>query len=318
MMIPDSSNQDGSKPSLSIDDLQRELTALENGSFAALNDEELREKIRLIHDGFILSAPILPPGSAIYRAVKVQERPRHIARVSYPPKDVVKKYGRLNRPNEPMFYGAFHSMFCLQECSWQIGEFFAVSGWLTTQQMTFNHLGFSQEVLEGVKTRRDLPSFATISEETHRNFLIRSWQARVFTKLVATGDESLYRLPVALKDIALSKMVQNQPTLPDIFSGVLYPSVASWLLGDNVAVLPSEVDAKLALFEVALLTLDSVKVDRKDDGSIHTHQNLKTYDYARADAGGNLVWGQESQIVYPPGTDASKIQPRLLAPDENR
>jgi hypothetical protein len=63
---------------------------------------------------------------------------------------------------------------------------------------------------------------------------------------------------------APSYPLQADPNAPDIFSGVIYPSVAMWLQGDNVAILPLEVDTKLTLFEVILLTLDSVKEVRID------------------------------------------------------
>ena len=194
---------------LSSDELLRELTALETGGFASISDEELREKIRIIHSGFTLQAPIFPAGTAIYRAVRVSQRPADQSRVGYPPAMVVSSYGRLNRIGEVMFYGAFHLGSCLQECAWQVGEFFVVSGWLTTTPMTFNHLGYSQAVLQSMKSNRDMPFFTKLANDSDRNVLIREWQARVFTQQVPSGQEHLYRLPIALKDFALSKMVQK-------------------------------------------------------------------------------------------------------------
>lgn len=300
----------------SDDDLKQELGLLERGSFISLTDDELREKIRLIHSGFRFQAPVYPVGTLIYRAVRVSQRPTRASRVSYPPLEVVKRNGRLNRPGEGMFYGSLNQFAsCLQECSWKVGEFFAISAWLTTKMMTFNHLGYSAAVLATFKSNRELPFFAKTSEQSDREQLIREWQARVFTQKVADGEEHLYRLPIALKNFALGKMVQTDPNAPDIFSGVIYPSVAMWLLGDNVAILPSEVDSKMALLEVILLTLDSIKEEHKLDGSIHTAMNMKPYDFARPDAEGSLVWGQKSQIVFPNGVDASQFTPSILPPE---
>ncbi len=300
---------------LACDELQTEFASLEGGAFTSLSDEELREKIRVIHAGFALQAPIFPAGTAIYRAVRVSQRPANRSRVGYPPAALVREYGRLNRISEVMFYGAFHLGPCLQECAWQVGEFFAVSGWLTTAPMTFNHLGYSQSVLQSLKSNRDLPFFAKLTKDSERNVLIREWQARVFTQYVPRDQGHLYRLPIALKDFALSKMVQTDLIAPDIFSGVIYPSVATWLLADDVAILPSEVDAKLALFEVILLTLDSVEGVRRDDGGTETKMAMKTYDFARPDVDGNLKWGQKSQIIYPDGVDASQFTPKVLSPE---
>lgn len=301
--------------SLPLYDLQRELTSLESGSFISLTDSQLQERLRTVHDGYAIEAPIFSIGTGIYRAVRVLQRPAHKSRISYPPVGAANVNGRLNRAGEVMFYGAFHLLSCLQECSWQVGDFYAVSGWLTTQAMTFNHLGYSRAVIEASGSKRNLPFFAQKVPDSDRNTFIREWQARVFTKQVPPGQEHLYRLPIALKDFALAKMRQIDPKCPDVFSGVIYPSVAMKLFSDNIAILPTEVDTKLALFEVILMTLDAIKVLRKDDGGVETNMSMKHYDFARPDTDGNLIWGQKSQIIYPPGTDASKFVPCLLAPE---
>jgi hypothetical protein len=182
-----------------------------------------------------------------------------------------------------------------------------VSAWLTTSAMTFNHLGYSQAVLDHVKAHRDLPSFAKMSADDERNKVIREWQCRVFTATVPSGQEHLYRLPIALKNFALAPMVQPNPNLPTLFSGVIYPSVAMHLLGDNIAILPSEVDSKMRLFEITLLAIDSITETRTSDGGKQTSHNLKMYDFARSDGEGNLLWGQTSRIVYPPGVTPPAI-----------
>ena len=127
--------------------------------------------------------------------------------------------------------------------------------------------------------------------------MLREWQARVFTQQVAEGQEELYRLPIALKDFAMSGMKQPDLSAPQLFSGVMYPSVALHLFGDNVAILPSEVDAHLALLEVALLTLDGVDLVTDSAGKTATNWHVKPYDYARPDSQGKLIWGQKSQIA---------------------
>jgi hypothetical protein len=297
------------RPPLPLEELRRELSELEAGSFVDLTDDELREKIRLIHDGFTLNAPIYPAGTLIYRAVRVTERPSHKSRISYPPPQYVRVNGRLNKAGEVMFYGALNQFAsCLVECGHKVGEFFAVSAWLTTSLMTMNHLGYSQAVLDQMKARRELPSFAKWNVDDERNRIIREWQCRVFTATVPHNQEHLYRLPIALKNFAVGRMVQTYPNAPTLFSGVIYPSVAMWCLGDNIAILPSEVDTKLDLFEVILLTVDSVTVTPTEDGGTQTAHNLKTYDYARSDEEGNLVWGQTSRIVFPPGVTPPAIQ----------
>jgi len=303
---------------MDIDALKKELADLEGGAFTSLSDSALMDQIRRLHTGFVIQTPILPVETRIFRAVKVSERPSNKARVSYPPPKFVTSNGRLNRPGEVIFYGSVGQPFsCLYECAWKIGEFFAVSAWLTTQPILLNHLGYTTAALQALKAaNRTTPSFAHVSNDSEPNKIIREWQARVFTQQVPQGQEQLYRLPIAIKDLALSNVGQPHPSGgPAKFSGVLYPSVAMWALADNVAILPAEVDSKLALFEVILLTVDSTREVATPNGGKTTTVNVKWYDIARADANGSLIWGQGSQLLTPNGTSASHLPPpRVLPP----
>jgi len=307
---------------LSIPELKQELESLEKGSFEALDDFQLKGKMGQIHQGFQIRMPLLPRGRGIYRAVKVAERPSNKARISYPPVDRVTSNGRANRAGEVMFYGAdpgahqFGS--CLQECRCQVGEFYAVSGWLTTEPMLFTHLGFSQKRLTALKSERELPHYTTyIFDE--RTEMLREWQARVFTQSVPDGREDLYRLPIALKEWAFGNgqpLSGMGPGAPTHISGIIYPSIAMWLLTDNVAILPNEVDSKMALFEVILLTVDSITKTGLPDGGTKTVFDIKPYDYARESDGGTLVWGQKSQVLRKFGQNLNlPVAPMVLAPD---
>jgi len=210
-----------------LGELKNVLAALESGSFASMSDDELRDTLRRIHTGFTIQAPVLPAGTLIYRAVQVTQRPANKSRISYPPREAVKANGRCNRASEVMFYGALNQFLsCLQECSWQVGEFFAVSAWLTKEPMMFSHLGYTTAVLKAFQALRELPGFANLQNDSDRNALIRDWQARVFTQHVSAGQENLYRLPIALKECALWNIEQPYPTGPNLLSGIIYPSIA--------------------------------------------------------------------------------------------
>jgi hypothetical protein len=290
------------KPVLSLEDLAKELSQLEAGSFIDLTDEQLNEKLRLIHAGFRIHAPIYKRGTLVYRAVRVTDRPSHLSRVGYPPLYLATANGRCNRAGEVVFYGALRQFVsCLFECAHRVGEFFSVSAWLTRTSITLNHLGYSQSVFDQIKSRRELPQFAAPQVETQHNKLIREWQARVFTARVPEGQEHLYRLPLALRDLALSGIATSDPHSPSAFSGIVYPSVAMWLLADNVALLPQEVDTKLKLFEVMLLVIDDIKVAATPDGGQNIEHRFRVIDIATPDKSGNLLWGQQTRLYNPEG-----------------
>ena len=296
-------------PLLSLDGLRGELAELESGSFVNLTDEELKEKIRLIHDAFTFAAPIYEAGTNIFRAVRVSERPTQASRVSYPPPERVRSNGRLNKAGEVLFYGAMGQFAsCLLECGHKVGEIFAVSAWRTKERMMFGHFGYSQAVFDRIKTLREMPFFVNQQASDERNKMIREWQSRVFTAAVPPNQEHLYRLPIALKNLGLAQIAEPLPEGPTLFSGVIYPSVAMWLLADNVAILPSEVDTKMELFEVMLLVIDSIIETPKPDGGKQTAHTLKAYDFAQADSQGNLIWGQKSRFVTSPTEQADNAK----------
>ncbi len=300
-----------------LGELKKELDELERGSFASLNDEDLRDKVKRIHEGVIIQAPIVPVEKLIFRAVKVTQRPISKRRISYPPPEAVRTLGRCNRAGEVMFYGALNQFVsCIQELSWESGDLFAISAWLTTAPMLFNHLGFSAETLTNFNASRELPYFSNPANGSKRNWMIQQWQARVFTQRIPVGQEHLYRLTIALKEAALWPI--NQPVRDDMkmISGIIYPSVATSALGDNVAILPFEVDERMALLEVNFLTVDYARLVHERGVSNCAEMRVIAYDCARPTEDGTLVWGQRSQTL-PKGEAGMQVSDlRILPPDD--
>jgi hypothetical protein len=148
--------------------------------------------------------------------------------------------------------------------------------------------------------------------------MVMEWQARVFTQPVEPGQEDRYRLPIALKEFALTELggIPDEQAGPRYFSGILYLSIALELGGNNFAILPEEVDKKLALFEVSLIVVDHYSECVNSAGDVERSWNTKLYDTARPDSEGNLVWGERSQIWYASGFDVSKVKPKLLLPGQ--
>jgi hypothetical protein len=281
-----------------LDELRAELALLEEGAFTSISDEELLARIRRMQKGFRFSAPIFHPGTTIFRAVRVAEKPFYKARLSYPPLDRIHVNGRLNRAGEAVFYGSLGDFGpCLCECRCAEGENFAVSVWKTMKPITLSHLGYSRKTVDQLNVKRDLPSWTESKHDTERNALIRAWQARVFTRIIPEGEEHLYRLGLAFRIFALGSMVQTDSNLPDFFAGVTYPTISMWLLGDNVALLPSVVDSSLSLHEVIFLTVQSIVESPLKDGKKRTY-NTRFIDFARAfRVDGRLVWNGESTAL---------------------
>jgi hypothetical protein len=93
--------------------------------------------------------------------------------------------------------------------------------------------------------------------------------------------------------------VQADSHAPGLFfAGVLYPTISMWLLGDNVALLPSVVDSSLSLQEVIYLTIESILESPRADGGKEWSYNTRITDYAKTiRRDGRLVWNQESTAL---------------------
>jgi hypothetical protein len=236
---------------LSIAELTKELERLESVDSQAEPADELLATLRKIHDGFNINAPLIPRGTLLYRAVKVEQKPRRIARISYPPSECVRSQGRANEKGQVMFYASIGARdACLFESDYQPGDTFAVSEWETTDDLLLNHLGYSSALLREAKSNReDLPKWAKHESDGEKIALLRDWQSRVFMRKASySAPAALYRMSIALSKLALDQAVGGVGGRS--FAGIMYPSVAMWMNGDNVALLPSYVDSSLVLRKV--------------------------------------------------------------------
>jgi hypothetical protein len=131
--------------------------------------------------------------------------------------------------------------------------------------------------------------------DLERESLVRKWQARVFTRHVPKGSEHLYRLGLALKEFALANFFTPPPHGLHSFDGIQYPSVASTLFFDNVALLPSTIDSKFELIEARLLgMLSGITADARVESTF----KVMDYDCAAPDSEGRLIWGSERTFSF--------------------
>jgi hypothetical protein len=184
------------------------------------------------------------------------------------------------------------------------GKSYAVSHWLVHTQLNVSHCGYSQALMKMQGVKRDFPHFATPpSEFDAETFeILRKWHSKVFTQNVPRGFEELYRLSISISHLFFGQHSRGG----ELIGGVFYPSVGLRGEADNIGLLPSEVDSKLSLIEVSFHRVDGTLPDRH--GMVYP--NPTPLNFARADAAGNLVWNQKSQLIPNP---AKTIQ--VLLPD---
>jgi hypothetical protein len=165
----------------------------------------------------------------------------------YPPKEFIRKMGRLNRAHEPIFYiSASHETATL-EVRPNVGDHVTILRVKLNDAQKLPHvmeLGVTEsQPQHGLEVSTPLPEWANTKgifhsqEEARKNMLIRSCIARLMMKVVPDGKEQRYK-----KSIAIAETLMASPYI----DGVLYPSIA----GDgsrkgggmNMAIKPDSAD----------------------------------------------------------------------------
>jgi hypothetical protein len=199
-------------------------------------------------------------GTEVVRARVNPKVPMFIGDLGYPLPHFCKKNGRANEPDESMFYASFGRAPCFYECGAAVGDKFIFSSWRVVEPFWLHHLGYCAELSKSLAGDR---TFITAQSHVSTNpcdQILQNWHSVVLTKIVPKGQENLYNLGIALARWALMPAVGPDGAILK-FGGVVYPSVASDLVADNIVILPKVVDSCLVLEQASAHIVKEI-VDR--------------------------------------------------------
>jgi len=237
----------------------RILRAEELGSSGAPLDE-LVTAVKAVHLGCAVKMISVCPGKRVFRAVRITEPPIHQSRISYPPNQVVQLPGRANEVGQSVFYASMaddpgpdarsNILACLWESRAREEDLFAIGEWQVIEELVLYPFGFqAPEMREMIRGNQ---SWIRESEPAEVMSLINAWESGVFTRVVNPGDESQYRMGVALTKYAFGLRAEMGET--DRVSGIVYPSVPTRLNSDNICLTPEAADNGLALVGVWIVS----------------------------------------------------------------
>jgi hypothetical protein len=295
-----------------IEEFRSRIDAIERLDKSGAAIAKLSEAIRDLNRGMRVGMPQLHSGLKIYRAAKMNEKTCDRARISYPPKERCDKNGRVNAPGEVVFYGSIScrpsgqelqpfELGCLYECAAHPGERYVVGEWIVFEPMRVGHIGYSATGLSGNNFRVGQPWMA-LDDENPVTPYIRQWQSDVFTRKVAKGDEDRYRMSIAIGKFCVRPCLEDD----DVVSGLVFPSVASELCIDNVAIVPSEVDRALRLRRAWFVEVQSVFEVRPELGTGEPDMPIGRMDIKFLDSSrecrddGMIVWWNGAYGFFPP------------------
>lgn len=277
-----------------LDLLADQLADLEANADRGASISDLHKQIWQVHEGFQCDVMRFFPGQEMWRAVSIRHKPSYIGRLSYPPLAYRTKVGRLNAAGSAMFYAATNAATTLCECRATPGERFAIGHWKTTSPTFMNSMGFCQSLRELLPPSRRISSVFIGTSGSTRDRLLKTWQSKVFTAKVDDTKETRYNLSIALTRFALGPITMRG-RLPRRLHGLVYPSVASALMSDNIALDTRSADTLIPVGAefVEILSVDPAVVVGGD--STIRMRTLDICKGVRSD--GRLIWSGESTAL---------------------
>ncbi len=240
-----------------------EIEQIEELADRGASPSELLPLIHHIHNRYQYSfrAGFLPIGTEIYRARVNPRVPIFLQDLRYPLPQFCKKNGRANGPGESMFYASFGKAPCFFECGAVVDDKFLFGTWKVNESFRIHQVGYCAELsssLSGVRTFNTAQSHISTNPCDRT---LQDWHSKVFTRIVPKGQENLYSLGIALARWAFVPSAAPGGVVLK-FGGVVYPSVASALIADNIVVIPEVVDSCLLLEQASAHVVKEI-IDRE-------------------------------------------------------
>jgi hypothetical protein len=257
-----------------------------NDNLKELGVDEIRELIRPLMKGVTVKAPIIPAGTFLYRARKlnssfIKDQNILISDLSYPTADKAT-LGRLNRDGQSVFYCSssketiFFELPNLSE-----GHEIILSFWQTSKPMIVNNIGYTEFIFTQLGAKRVAPSWSvkkidearqeitfnenSIPAETRNiilshdeNRVLRELMSKEFMRDVSDSERHRYKITTALAELHLGEIKNHAQQ----FAGIIYPSVKMSANGDNFALTPNFVDQHIKFKKAT-----HIKITKRDGNS---------------------------------------------------
>lgn len=240
-----------------------------NDNIEQLDIDEIRELIRPLMTGIRVEAPIVPAGSFLYRARKInssfnKDRKILLSDLKHPPPNK-STLGRLNRDGQSVFYcsGSKEPVF-FELPNLSNGHEIILSFWQTSEDMILNNIGYTEYIFNKIGANRIIPSWSITKIDDSRqeinfnensfsaekiesilshdeNRVLRELMSKEFMHEITDSKKHHYKLTTALADLHLGKINNHARQ----FAGIIYPSVRMFGNGDNFALDPQFVEQNL-------------------------------------------------------------------------
>ena len=248
--------------------------------------DQLKNELKVMFRGYVLSVPVIPAGSIFVRARKsvINSPWKKLSEQSYPNKNIVKQHGRANRKGTSLFYCSNSWLVPFFESQLRSGDAIDVTFWQSKARCLINAAGYCPKTFNDLGSTRQVDVRTSTGLNQQQQELVNKkneYLARIFTKKDIKIPEIDYRLSVAvaekmLSEIILTENVEQTDSLLRLkghdqkrpFDGLMYPSIAMKANGDNFALTPRYAAEHLCFlradhFEVLAVDSDKMQITWK-------------------------------------------------------
>lgn len=242
------------KYELDVNDVERAISRIDNADFKKLTIDDFEQYLIPLFKGYKVTVPKFEEGIYLYRGRICKKKPINKKEIIYPVPEKIKRYGRANDIGESFFYATTARAVPFFELNVGKGDYVALSKWKTTDKLLVNHIGFSNECKEYLKSTRLLDEIYDFVKSTKShgdlNSLVHDYLAYRFSKVTNPGEEDYYKLTIAIG----RKLFKD-----DMFSGLLYPTIAMTGNADNIVLKNTFVDTSLEFKSIEYIEINEAK-----------------------------------------------------------
>jgi len=186
----------------------------------------------------------------VSRGKIVKTKPLIDKEISYCPPEFCNKFGRLNMPQLPIFYGSIGVQTyepILSEIDARVGDFVAIGTWTHRASIKLTTIGYRNAVFSELSSSRKALPYDKIANINPGKIklieLIKDEMGKIFSKRISESESEKYKLGIGIIETWFNFKVLD-------IDALLYPSVVNTADYDNIGIRKEYVDEYLMLLSV--------------------------------------------------------------------
>ena len=257
------------------------ISDLKTWDLRAASIDQIKSALDVILIGHHRFGMQIHAGQSVFRGRRGPKR-LTIGELCYPPASETC-LNRANRAGNPILYVSSIREIPTFELQLSVGDTVTLVEWVLSAPLFVNCVGYTEETFRRLGSARTPEHENSIQGPAHMgpvDEMVDVFLAESYTKPVTRAEEHEYRLTAAVAEWLFAA---------DLFSGLMYPSIAMWANGDNLAIKPKAADEQLKFASAIFAEVVSVR-ERAIDLSVIDSASGLSPDGALAWRGGSSYW----------------------------